>query len=120
MENSHSETRLILSLSLQDIDNLAKDLKPRQRMFRFFSLLRHAAETDGTQTKRGIGYSIQTGQVGASHSELGKLGVVNHHLAGQDFNLLSLAYLYQFRFAFSKFYKRHEAFHAVNLVLLAA
>lgn len=35
MENSHSETRLILSLSLQDIDNLAKDLKPRQRMFRF-------------------------------------------------------------------------------------
>ncbi len=72
MENSHSETRLILSLSLQDIDNLAKDLKPRQRMFRFFSLLRHAAETDGTQTKRGIGYSIQTGQVGASHSELGK------------------------------------------------
>ena len=37
MENSHSETRLILSLSLQDIDNLAKDLKPRQRMFRFFS-----------------------------------------------------------------------------------
>ena len=58
MENSHSETRLILSLSLQDIDNLAKDLKPRQRMFRFFSLLRHAAETDGTQTKRGIGYSI--------------------------------------------------------------
>ena len=34
MENSHSETRLILSLSLQDIDNLAKDLKPRQRMFR--------------------------------------------------------------------------------------
>ena len=30
MENSHSETRLILSLSLQDIDNLAKDLKPRQ------------------------------------------------------------------------------------------
>ena len=29
MENSHSETRLILSLSLQDIDNLAKDLKPR-------------------------------------------------------------------------------------------
>ena len=42
MENSHSETRLILSLSLQDIDNLAKDLKPRQRMFRFFSLLRHA------------------------------------------------------------------------------
>ena len=25
MENSHSETRLILSLSLQDIDNLAKE-----------------------------------------------------------------------------------------------
>ena len=72
MENSHSETRLILSLSLQDIDNLAKDLKPRQRMFRLFAVLRHAAETDGTQTKRGIGYSIQTGQVGASHSELGK------------------------------------------------
>ena len=66
MENSHSETRLILSLSLQDIDNLAKDLKPRQRMFRFFSLLRHAAETDGTQTKRSIDYSVQTGQVGAS------------------------------------------------------
>ena len=65
MENSHSETRLILSLSLQDIDNLAKDLKP-------FSLLRHAAETDGTQTKRSIDYSVQTGQVGASHSELGK------------------------------------------------
>ena len=42
MENSHSETRLILSLSLQDIDNFAKDLKPKQRMFRFFSLLRHA------------------------------------------------------------------------------
>ena len=63
MENSHSETRLILSLSLHDIDNLAKDLKPKQRMFRFFSLLRHAAETDGTQTKRGIGYSIQTGQI---------------------------------------------------------
>ena len=72
MENSHSETRLILSLSLQDIDNLAKDLKPRQRMFRFFSLLRHAAETDGTQTKRSIDYSVRTGQVGASHSELGK------------------------------------------------
>ena len=51
---------------------LAKDLKPRQRMFRFFSLLRHAAETDGTQTKRSIDYSVQTGQVGASHSELGK------------------------------------------------
>ena len=50
MEKSHSETRFILSLSLQDIDNLAKDLKPRQRMFRFFSLLRHAAKTDGTQT----------------------------------------------------------------------
>ena len=72
MENSHSETRLILSLSLQDIDNLAKDLKPRQRMFRFFSLLRHAAETDGTQTKRSIDYSVQTGQVGASHSELAR------------------------------------------------
>lgn len=71
MENS-TETRLILSLSLQDIDNLVKDLKPTQRMYRFASLLRHAAETDGTQTKRNIGYSVQAGQVGASHSELGK------------------------------------------------
>ena len=35
-------------------------------------LLRHAAETDGTQTKRNIGYSVQTGQVGASHSELAR------------------------------------------------
>lgn len=67
-----TETRLILSLSFQDIDNLVKDLKPTQRMYRFASLLRHAAEIDGTQTKRNIGYSVQAGQVGASHSELGK------------------------------------------------
>lgn len=72
MDNSKAETRLILSLSLQDIDNLIKDLKPTQRMYRFASLLRLAAETDGTQTKRNIGYSVQTGQVGISHSELGK------------------------------------------------
>ena len=72
MENSTSETRLILALSLQDLDNLVKDLKPTRRMYRFTSLLRHAAETDGTQTKRNIGYSVQTGQVGASHSELAK------------------------------------------------
>ena len=71
MENS-TDTRLILSLSLLDIDNLIKDLKPTHRMYRFASLLRHAAETDGTQTKRNIGYSVKTGQVGASHSELGK------------------------------------------------
>ena len=64
MENSN-DTRLILSLSLQDIDNLIKDLKPTHRMYRFASLLRHAAETDGPQSKRNIGYS-------ASHSELGK------------------------------------------------
>ena len=69
---SMTDTRLILSLSLQDIDNLVKDLKPTQRMYRFASLLRHAAETDGTQTKRNIGYSVQTGQVGASHSELSR------------------------------------------------
>ncbi len=72
MEKTTNETRLILSLSLQDIDNLIKDLKPTQRMYRFASLLRHAAETDGTQTKRNIGYSVQTGQVGASHSELSR------------------------------------------------
>lgn len=71
MENS-TDTRLILSLSLQDVDNLIKDLKPTHRMYRFASLLRHAAETDGTQSKRNIGYSVKTGQVGASHSELGK------------------------------------------------
>ena len=62
MENSN-DTRLILSLSLQDIDNLIKDLKPTHRMYRFASLLRHAAETDGTQSKRNIGYSVKTGQV---------------------------------------------------------
>ena len=72
MEKPTNETRLILSLSLQDIDNLVKDLKPTQRMYRFASLLRHAAETDGTLTKRNIGYSVQTGQVGASHSELSR------------------------------------------------
>ena len=72
MEKPTNETRLILSLSLQDIDNLIKDLKPTQRMYRFASLLRHAAETDGTLTKRNIGYSVQTGQVGASHSELSR------------------------------------------------
>ena len=69
---SMTDTRLILSLSLQDIDNLIKDLKPTQRMYRFASLLRHAAEADGKQTKRNIGYSVQTGQVGASHSELSR------------------------------------------------
>ena len=37
-----------------------------------------------------------------------------------DFNLLSLADLYQFRLTFGKSNKRHEAFHAVYLVLLAA
>ena len=62
MENSHSETRLILSLSLQDIDNLAKDLKPRQRMFRFFSLLRHSAETDTALCLRAIGFCSMTEQ----------------------------------------------------------
>ncbi|MCM1510937.1 MAG: hypothetical protein NC116_09515 [Clostridium sp.] len=72
MENSNSDTSLILSMSLQDIDNLIKDLKLTHRMYRFASLLRHAAETDSTLTKRNIGYSVQTGQVGASHSELGK------------------------------------------------
>ena len=60
MENSHSETRLILSLSLQDIDNLAKDLKPRQRMFRFFSLLRLNAVTDTALCLRAIGFCGMT------------------------------------------------------------
>ena len=73
MENS-TDTRLILSLSLQDIDNLIKDLKPTHRMYRFVSLLRHAAETDGTLSKRNIGYSVKTGQVGASHSDLARNG----------------------------------------------
>lgn len=72
MDNPTNDTRLILSLSLQDIDSLIKDLKPTQRMYRFASLLRHAAEVDGKQTKRNIGYSVQTGQVGASHSELSR------------------------------------------------
>ena len=72
MDNPTNDTRLILSLSLQDIDSLIKDLKPTQRMYRFASLLRNAAEADGKQTKRNIGYSVQTGQVGASHSELSR------------------------------------------------
>ena len=72
MDNPTNDTRIIISQSLQDIDSLIKDLKPTQRMYRFASLLRHAAETDGTQTKRNIGYSVQTGQVGASHSELSR------------------------------------------------
>ena len=72
MDTPTNETRLILSLSLQDIDNLVKDLTPTQRMYRLASLIRHDAETDGTQTKRNIGYRVQTGQVGASHSELSR------------------------------------------------
>ena len=52
--------------------------------------------------------------------ELCQLSVVNHELAAQDFYLLGLADLYQFRVTFSQRNKRHEAFHVVYLVLLAA
>ena len=57
---SMTDTRLILSLSLQDIDNLIKDLKPTQRMYRFASLLRHALQrTDGSG--RCLAFGTQQG-----------------------------------------------------------
>src|SRR5574344_2877333 len=52
--------------------------------------------------------------------EFGKLGVVNHNLTCQDFNLLGLADLHKFWNWLGKIHKRHEAFHTVNLVLLAS
>ena len=50
----------------------------------------------------------------------GKLGVVHHTLPSHDFHLLGLAYRHKFRLTCSERYQRHEALHAVNLVLLAA
>ena len=72
MENTNQETRFILCLSRQDIEKLVKDLTPKDRVYRLASLLRHAAETDITLSKRNISYSVKAGQVGTSHADLGQ------------------------------------------------
>ena len=55
-----------------NIDDLIKDLKPTIGCIALHPYVRHAAESDGSRQSVNIGYSVRTGQVGASHSNLAR------------------------------------------------